>query len=180
MRKLPLISLLTSIAIGMLPMVALAASPVIPNVTTLTFNGGSDYFGTKCTQPKWSGQLAFGKSTSYECTFKDKSVSMLVMGYSITESGNGHGQVSFIRTIAKSKSGYKSLTYAAVSVGIFNGVEKEIDTWIKNSVPQVRNQKRLAKTFASKKTASLIKITIIGGPGEMRTVEIGGNQRFDR
>jgi hypothetical protein len=173
MKKLPLVFLLTSIAIGMFPTVALAASPVIPNVDTLSFNGESQYFGTKCTKPKWSGQLDLGKSTSYKCTFKDKSVSMLVMGYSSTKSGNGHGQANFIRTIAKSKSGYESLTYAAVTVGIFNGVDKEIQTWIKNTVPQVKNRKSMTKTFASKKSAASIKITIIGGPGEMRTVEIG-------
>jgi hypothetical protein len=172
MKKPSMVSLFTSLIILISPLVAFAASPVLPNVDTLTFNSEGGYFGTKCTWPKWSGELYVGKSTSYNCAFKDKSVSMLVMGYSSTESGNGHGQAYFIRTIAKSKSGYESLTYAAVIVGIYNQVEKEIQTWIESNVPQIKNGKKLTKSFGSKKSKASINITIIGGPGEMRTVEI--------
>ena len=173
MKKLTILSFLTSLFIFISPLGAFAESPALPNVNTLTFNGESPYFGTKCTWPKWSGELFVGKNTSYNCAFKDKSVSMLVLGYSSTDSGNGHGRVYFISTIAKSKSGYESLTYAAVIIGIYNRVEKEIQPWIVKNVPQIKNGTKLTKIFESKKSKASIKITIIGGPGETRAVEIG-------
>lgn len=170
-KRLVLFILISTLGLGMFSSAASAAAPAIPNVETSTFRSEGGYWGAKCTPLTWSGTRKFGTKTSYTCTFKDKSVSMVVMGYWKID-GFGKDQVYFIRTIAKSKSEYEWLRYAAVPVGIWNSREvkttaTDIENWLKKTVPQVSNGKKVTKVFAS------IKFTIIGGPGETRTVEIG-------
>lgn len=167
-KRLALIFLISTLGLGMFSSAAYAAAPAIPNVHTSNFNGEAEYWGTKCTPLTRTG---LGTKTSYTCTFKDKSVSMLVMGY-WKHDVFGNDQVYFVRTIAKSKSGYKWLTFAAVIVGIYNSREvktttTDIEVWLKKTVPQVTSGRKVTKTFAS------IEFTIVGGNGDMRTVEIG-------
>lgn len=167
MKKKSLVALSISFSMLLGINTAHAAPAPIAGVGTLDLSSDGGFLGKKCTVPTWSGSLKQGKSTSFTCTFKDKSLSMLVKGYSATSAGNGHGSAYFVRTVAKSKSGYEGLEYAATIMGIKNNSMTEVSSWIKSNVGSTKSGKKVSKTFFGS------KVTIIGGSGDARTVEIG-------